>query len=639
MKFMHGKTVDIYIVTFIFSAAFALSLFEIVNYDFWWILSDGKYIVENMEIPQIDVFRFVSIEEDYKWVDHIYLTGTIFYLIYLAGGFAALSIFKSTVVALTFGLFYFTLKLTGKDKFIPLMLVLLAIFAVRFRLLMRPDMLTFLLFISTYYILDRYRKGLNTPLYLLPAIMLFWANLHGGYIAGIVLLGGVIAAEYFKIMLVEKFGLKPVGTMNQDRLKILSLCGLISALVVVLNPAGIEVYKPLKFFLFSHLDLATSVATARVGEWQPLSLHHFKGLGICFTSEYGVVLLLVVMSSLFVLKRIDITDLLLSVGFFYASIVSIRFIPVAVFVMVPFIYRNYCTALERGLDGRYKKAITVIVAVTAMAGGGLGIIGLGTPPALSAGIGVKEGKFPEGAVKFINDNGIDGNIFNTYGIGGYLIWRFYPERRIFMDGRGLENNNLGDYYEMIDSVDHWKRFEGEYNFDVVLLANEKKDFPAHIFSNPEWKLVYWDDRGIVLLKDIPKYRHIIEKNAYLYTMPTFYDFTYLDHFLASKEKVAKVGTEFLRNIKSTERNSEARLALAFLYFNSGKQYYAYAFKHIKKAVQLSPDLAMAHSALGWLYLQRGMKDEGVKELKKALRLDPSDAIAMDALSRLPRKEQ
>lgn len=626
-------------VAFVLAVAFALSLFEIVNYDFWWILSDGKYVVENMAIPKIDVFRFVSIKEEYKWVDHIYLTGLIFYLIYIAGGFGALSFFKSTVVALTFGLLYLALKQTGKDRLVALALVLLAIFAVRFRLLMRPDVLTFLLFVSTYYIVDRYRKGINAPLYLVPVIMLLWANLHGGYIAGIVLLGTVMAAECCKSMVAGKFGLKPAGIMKLDRLKSLSICGLISALLVVLNPAGLEVYKPLKRFLLSHTDLATSVATARLGEWQPLSLYHFKGLGICFTSEYGVVLLLVLISSLFVLKRLDFTDLLLSGGFFYASIVSIRFIPVAVFVMVPFIYRNYCTALDSGLTTSYKRAITVIIAVTAITGLGLGIAGLSTPPALSAGLGVKAGKFPEGAVKFIKDNGIDGNIFNTYGIGGYLIWAFYPERRVFMDGRGLENNNLADYYEMIDSAEHWKRLEGKYGFDVVLLANEKKDFAAHIFSNPEWKLVYWDDRGIVLLKDIPKYRHIIEKKVYLYTMPTFYDFAYLDHFLESNEKVARVGAEFLRNIKSTERNSEARLALAFLYFNSGKRYYDFAFKQIKKAVQLSPDLAMAHSALGGMYLQRGMKDEGVKELKKALRLDPYDVFAMEALSQLSGKEQ
>ena len=219
------------------------------------------------------------------------------------------------------------------------------------------------------------------------------------------------------------------------------------------------------------------------------------------------------------------------------------------------------------------------------------------------------------------------------------MWRFYPERRVFMDGRGLENSNLEDYYEMIDSADHWERLEGEYDFDVVLLANEKKDFAAHIFSNPKWKLVYWDDRGIVLLKDVPKYRHIIDKNSYFYTMPTFRDFSYLDHFLESKEKVVRVEAELVRNIRSSERNSEARLALAFIYLNSGKRYYDLAFKHIKKAVQLSPDIAMAHSALGWLYLQRGMKEEGVNHLKKALRLNPSDEAAIDALSRLSNKEQ
>ena len=73
------------------------------------------------------------------------------------------------------------------------------------------------------------------------------------------------------------------------------------------------------------------------------------------------------------------------------------------------------------------------------------------------------------------------------------------------------------------------------------------------------------------MKNIPKYRDIIEKNSYIYTMPTFYDFGYLDHYLESKETLALVEKELVRNINSSKRNSEARLALAFLYFNSGKK--------------------------------------------------------------------
>jgi len=43
------------------AGVFLLSLFKIANYDIWWILADGRYIVENKVIPHTDVFRFVSL--------------------------------------------------------------------------------------------------------------------------------------------------------------------------------------------------------------------------------------------------------------------------------------------------------------------------------------------------------------------------------------------------------------------------------------------------------------------------------------------------------------------------------------------------------------------------------------------------
>jgi len=38
-------------------------------------------------------------------------------------------------------------------------------------------------------ILEEYQHGTRDRLYLLPLIMILWANLHGGYIIGIVLIG------------------------------------------------------------------------------------------------------------------------------------------------------------------------------------------------------------------------------------------------------------------------------------------------------------------------------------------------------------------------------------------------------------------------------------------------------------------
>lgn len=604
-------------------AVFLLSMFKLAEYDTWWILADGRYILDHMTIPRVDVFRFVSVDKEYPWFNHLYLTGVIFYAIYLVGGYGGLVLFKAVVSTATFAVLLKVLKNIKKEGiYFETVLILLAVFAVRFRLVERPDMFSFLFFVTVYWIVERLRRNNKAPLYLLPVITILWVNLHAGFFAGLVLLITVLVAETAKSFV----PLDPAKRMDKESLKRLSVWTLASVASVAINPFGLKMYSPLTGMIFGHQQISAAVGTARVGEWQPLALHHFKGIGICYTSEYGIILFLFIISVLMTVRKTDITDLALSIGFFYASTVSIRFIPFAVFVMIPVIYRNFDYA------GRALKGALFAVALIGVS---LGVLGLRTYPNFKFGTGVAEGRFPEGAVKFIKDNGIKGNFFNTYGIGGYLIWSFYPERRVFMDGRVLDN--IGDYYKMVDSAEAWRELEKTYGFDVVVLENDRKDFVGHLYANPDWSLVYWDDRGLVFLKNIPEYSSLIEKEKYSFVKPFFYDFAYLDHDLKSYDRKMLAVRELQRNILSTTRNSEARLALAYIYVGLGERYYDAALEQVKKTVLIAPRISMAHSALGWLYLQKGKKEEGIREFDEALRLDPFDPLAVEMMEEIKGK--
>jgi hypothetical protein len=45
------------------------------------------------------------------------------------------------------------------------------------------------------------------------------------------------------------------------------------------------------------------------------------------------------------------------------------------------------------------------------------------------------GEMPEAGVRFIEANDLPGQVFNAQEWGGYLIYRWYPSRRVFIDGR------------------------------------------------------------------------------------------------------------------------------------------------------------------------------------------------------------
>ena len=612
-------------------STFFLSLFKITNYDFWWILADGHYILDNFEIPKTDVFRFVSIDKEYAWYNHLYLTGTIFYIVYLLSGYSGLVLFKALISTVIFGVLSASLKTINLRNFLLVFLLLtLSVFSVRFRLLLRPDIFSFLFFVLVYWIVLRFKSGTGKHLWSLPLIHLLWVNLHGGYFAGLVLLLTIIFSEGSKLFLNKQFAWKLTGQIKVGKLKALSFYTLISLAAIVVNPYGVRAYDLFASFIATHGDLNSQIETARVGEWQGLALTHFKGLGICFTSEYGVILALFLFSCLLVRKKNDITDLALSAGFFYASTVSIRFIPFAVFVMVPAIYKNYSCIELIYSSIPVRRLLKGIIVTLALGGVLLGLRGLSVPPTFKFGLGLPEGKFPEDAIKFIKTEDIKGNFFNTYGIGGYLIWQFYPERRVFMDGRVLDN--IEDYYNMVDSYDAWEKLVKKYDIGIAILDNNEKDFVEHLNSNPGWTLVYWDDSALIFLKNRREYKEAIERYGYHYARPDFMDIDYLDQYLQSGETARLLFNELKRNISSTRYNSEARLALTYLYFYKGKKHYGNAIRELENVVSSRPELARAHSALGWLYMQTGRETEGLKEIKKAIQLDPHDPVANDILS-------
>ena len=65
------------------------------------------------------------------------------------------------------------------------------------------------------------------------------------------------------------------------------------------------------------------------------------------------------------------------------------------------------------------------------------------------------------------------------------------------------------------------------------------------------------------------------------------------------------------------------------YFNKGM--YDEAIAECKKAIEINPNLAMAHNNLGLVYHEKGMYDEEIAEYKKAIEINPNLAMAHNNL--------
>jgi hypothetical protein len=107
-------------------------------------------------------------------------------------------------------------------------------------------------------------------------------------------------------------------------------------------------------------------------------------------------------------------------------------------------------------------------------------------------------RFPVQAVEVIAQRGIQDPIFAPDYWGGYLIYRFYPNARVFVDDRHdlYGERFLKDYLKVIHVQPDWEKFLNERQVRLVLapaggsLANILKETPA-------WKVTYEDGTAVL----------------------------------------------------------------------------------------------------------------------------------------------
>ncbi|HWC97206.1 MAG TPA: hypothetical protein VG456_10660 [Candidatus Sulfopaludibacter sp.] len=132
---------------------------------------------------------------------------------------------------------------------------------------------------------------------------------------------------------------------------------------------------------------------------------------------------------------------------------------------------------------------------------------------------------PAGAVRFLEAHHVAGPIFNTLDQGGYLVWQFGPERRVFVDGRRLNQAVVRDAYRIANGVTALPLLD-QYGVQAILI--QAFDYPTGsprfliaTLADPnqtQWKLVYQDGEAMVFLRQVPPGVRALPNTAALSSM-------------------------------------------------------------------------------------------------------------------------
>ncbi|EKE02822.1 MAG: hypothetical protein ACD_20C00328G0015 [uncultured bacterium] len=467
----------------------------IVNHpdnDLWARLAVGSIFFQTGNVLKHDIFAYVPTKD--LWIDHEWGSGVIFYFFANQFGNWGLFLLKALIVVSIFILLSKIIKLyINKESNIEIFYFIFLAFALLPGIanLLRAQTFTYLFFVLWIYVLERVRRGENRLLWILPITMIIWANMHGGFVAGLGLLFIYALGEFLNKSNYQKY---------------LWILG-ISTLITLINPYGIK-YWP---YIFE----AVTMPRPLIGEWKPLSIlngssHLIYGIEVPTLSGFFVFVFLTALVSIkLLINRIqtDWVKILLIGIMFYLSLKHQRhseFFTLAVSGLLYYQYSalfSYVFDLIRNKFGEETKKL-VLLAKDTLVYILLISICVFFVPILPKEILANPIFYPVGAFEFIKQNNISGNLATTYGWGSYALWKLYPQCKVLIDGR-YEEVYPNDVFEITMNFsehlnDNWSRFLDIYNTDIIV-ASKLKYRPYDFAMINGWKVVYQDAISVVLL--------------------------------------------------------------------------------------------------------------------------------------------
>ena len=470
--------------------------------DMWWHLKAGQETLRTGAVYQVDTFSSTRMGD--RWINHSWLSQVLMAGLLRVGNFAGLSIWVAACAVLSLGLVY--LQMEGHPLLRSAVLVLAAIVS-SVVWSPRPQIMSLVLLGLITWILYSYRKKKNW-LYLLgvPLILGLWGNLHGGYVLGLIYLGGFVSGE-----VLDKILLK--NSSGELSWKEISLVGGTIGLglgMVLLNPFGFEIWK----IPFNTVGIET--LQNLINEWSSPDFHQ------AFQQPFLWMLLGLLGVLALTKKPLDGYRLVPILLFAGAALVARRnFGPFAI-IAAPALAGQLQAVLEewiskaRKINAEFDNFIRSADAnkqsfnVTGRNLINLTLIGLLLTAAVIKTIQVNDPDlvskverefFPVGAAEWLNDKSQTANLFNDYNWGGYLIYHV-PQVPVFVDGRTdlYGDEILNDYINIIFCKESWMETLNEYDIDLVIVPADSCLKSLAVAGG--WQVLYEEENSIVLGNEI-----------------------------------------------------------------------------------------------------------------------------------------
>jgi hypothetical protein len=454
----------IYIFLISFTSAYYLANAPILlgHYDLGWHLAAGDWIRDQGHIPFHDPWSFTS--GDRQWYDLSWLWDVVASLLFQYTNFTGLLLLVIACGAAIVG--YLTSISLGSGAS-PLAVCISVLSACLLYptfatypdiyLAVSPNMATMLFSVIFY------EGCLNRRSFLLPAIMVLWANLHGGFLLGFLIIGIFAGAALLK--------------RDWAGFKIYSLAGVGCFIATFVNPLGWHIYEGLTTVL-GHFS------QAYITEWWP----YFSDIALPGSIPGIIYILIFVALEVRYRGPCPLESRLLSWCFLLLGLYQFRYMAFFfLFSTVPLALHLDRFVPRPSKDFSVEKSL---LAAGAMAACALPVVymqnpALGLPPMLS-----------EQDALYLQAHLPRARLLNHWNYGGILIFRTRGAIPVFVDGRAATaypDALLRDYFKLAQweiNEAAWDSVIEKYQIDTVLWVKAHEELRRFLVEQRGWKEAY-----------------------------------------------------------------------------------------------------------------------------------------------------
>jgi hypothetical protein len=450
---------------------------SIADPDIWWHLRNAEVLVQTHAVVRHDLYSFTAAGS--PWMNEAWLSELPYYFGWQWFGIRGIYLVMLFEVELILMGIYGLAWLESGNVKAAFAAAWPAVWLATVSFGPRTLLAGWICLVAELYIFALYRRGRDLT-WLLPPLFALWANLHGSWLIGMVLLGIFGASG----LLQGTWGRLQATRWSPQQLRKLALVGGLSVGALFLNPYGYRlVFYPFEFAFKQRLNVG------HVDEWLSLDFHDVRGK-ILFAMLAATIVLALVRK-----RRWAVHEVAFVLLAFYSAMTYSRFLFLVAILLTPMLAKelNFLDPYDPGRDKPWLNALLIVATIVGCT------LRLPSSEYLMRDT-VRQ--YPVLAMNYLRDFHPKGRVFNDCLWGGFLEWnaRDIP---VFMDSRIDIFEYNGVFADYLDALSVTRTLEvlDKYRIRYVLFRRDQS-LAYLLMHNSGWKVDYQD--GVTVLLETVK---------------------------------------------------------------------------------------------------------------------------------------